>query len=119
MSNPLRVLVLDQHEDVRGYLANTLSEQQFDVLNVSTTEDLLSHAAQRTPFAIFIDGDDADLARSVTALKSNPNTANVPTILITSGASTDILIDLWFSHAPPDFTVRRPISTTSPYVSPK
>ena len=49
MSNPLRVLVLDQHEDVRGYLANTLSEQQFDVLNVSTTEDLLSHAAQRHP----------------------------------------------------------------------
>ena len=59
---------------------------------------------------IFVDGDEAGLANSVSALKADPTTANIPIVLLTTGSSTDILVDLWFSYSPPDFTVRRPIS---------
>ena len=60
MSEPLRILVLDQHEDVRGYLASAVPDSNFDVLSVSTADDLLNHAQKKTPFVIFVDGDDVD-----------------------------------------------------------
>ncbi|MEC9390774.1 MAG: hypothetical protein VX944_11940, partial [Myxococcota bacterium] len=110
MGKALQILVLDQREDVRGYLNSHHPGTDLKVLKVSTPEDAVAHASASTAL-IFVNGDDPDMAQTVALIKGTPTTAAIPVVLLTDGSQHDLLVDQWYSATPPDFTAKRPISS--------
>ena len=110
MGAPVNILVLDETEDVRGYLSSAFPKIDFKVLKLSTAEETVAHATKDSPAIVFINGDDPFFSSTVAQLKSDGATKDVPVVLLTSGESTDLLVDQWFAACPPDFTAKRPIT---------
>ena len=103
MSKPLQILVLDEHEDVKAYFGSAFPKIPIEVLTVSAPNDLLTRATSHAPILIFIDGDTPEKAAIVQTLKAQSTTMDIPIVVMSSGNSTDALIDLWFALSPPDF----------------
>jgi len=87
------VLIVEDNDDLRQYLGKTFSSE-YNVILMPTADDALSYLLDEYPDLIISDvmmpgiqGDDF-----CSAVKSNPETAGIPVILLTAKASHDSIV---------------------------
>lgn len=90
-----RILLVEDHPDLRAYLTRLLQEQGWDVDAVADVESALKHVAARTPNLVLSDvmlpgRDGIDFLRE---LRSEQSTARLPVILLTARAGTESTVD--------------------------
>lgn len=102
-----RILVVEDHPDLRAYLSRLLRAQGWDVDAVADAESALKHVAARTPHLVLSDimlpgRDGIDFLRE---LRSEQSTARLPVILLTARAGTESTID-GLNHGADDYIVK-------------
>ena len=82
----LRILIVDDEEEVRGSLGEFLSESGYDVLEAGDGEEALAKAFYEKPDLILLDLrlPKVDGYQVCQTLKGNPITAVIPIIMITA-----------------------------------
>ncbi len=102
-----RILVVEDHPDLRAYLTRLLRAQGWDVDAVADAESALKYVAARTPHLVLSDimlpgRDGIDFLRE---LRSEQSTARLPVILLTARAGTESTID-GLNHGADDYIVK-------------
>ena len=85
-NRPLKVLIVDDEEDVRGSLGEFLGEQGYAVVDAGDGEEALAKAFTEKPDLILLDLrlPKVDGYQVCQTLKGNPITAVIPIIMITA-----------------------------------
>ena len=85
-NRPLKVLIVDDEEDVRGNLGEFLGEQGYAVVDAGDGEEALAKAFTEKPDLILLDLrlPKVDGYQVCQTLKGNPITAVIPIIMITA-----------------------------------
>ncbi|WP_050787301.1 ATP-binding protein [Rhodococcus jostii] len=99
-----RILLVEDHPDLRAYLTRLLQEQGWDVDAVADAESALKRVAVRTPHLVLSDvmlpgRDGIDFLRE---LRSEQSTARLPVVLLTARAGTESTID-GLNHGADDY----------------
>ncbi|MFC9832959.1 response regulator [Rhodococcus sp. NPDC127530] len=102
-----RILLVEDHPDLRAYLTRLLQEQGWDVDPVADAESALKHVAARPPHLVLSDimlpgRDGIDFLRE---LRSEQSTARLPVVLLTARAGTESTVD-GLNHGADDYIVK-------------
>ncbi len=85
----MKILLIDDENDIRRIARLALSKvRKMDVVDVSNGQDGIEKAESENPDVILLDVmmPSMDGPSTLAALKSNPNTCNIPVIFLTAKA---------------------------------
>jgi MinD-like ATPase involved in chromosome partitioning or flagellar assembly/CheY-like chemotaxis protein len=88
-----KILIIDANAESRGFIARTLSQQKYEIIQASSGKEGLVSAWRDRPDLVVMDPVLADMPGEEVArkIKSEPSTANMPLVALSSDPSLERL----------------------------
>jgi DNA-binding response OmpR family regulator len=89
MSKDIRVLVVEEDQELQGSIVSALNSDGFDVQMTGDASGCVEAALKHSPQLIVLDVVEG-LEKAVSDLKIHPVTRNIPVIIMVEGTSTEV-----------------------------